>query len=136
MLVLTFIGSGCSLFAYILMGLLMPMLSQSYFAGDIPVADNMRAMYEMLFKVPRVFYILSGVCYGLSLVGAALMWNQRVWGFHAYTIAQIVILALPVVYMGNSFFNVGDAMITLLFVAYYYWAMRKLWALPDSKEVE
>jgi len=126
-LVLTFIGSGFSALAYLMSGIFYDTFQQTL-SAITSVNSEMAVSADMFASFPRLLFIALGVFNGISLLGAIAMWNLNKTGFHAYTLSQLVILALPVVFMGKAYFGIGDAMLTLLFVAYYYFALRRLGA--------
>ena len=131
-LVLSFIGSGFSFFSYMVLGLCLPMVREMFASGAVSLPEQMMVAYESILEAPQVFYLLSGVFYGLSLMGAILMWNLNKTGFHCYTLAQLVLLAIPVLFLGKARFAIGDAMLTLLFVAYYFFTLRTLGVFSSS----
>ena len=133
-LILTFIGSGLNCLSYLCMGAFLPMVRQMFDAGALAaMPEQYLVAYESLIAAPRAFYLMAGIFYGLSLYGAIRMWSLNRTGFHAYTLAQLVLLAVPVLFLGKAHFSIGDAMMTLLFVAFYYFNLRALGVFnPDA----
>lgn len=125
-LILSFIGSGFSFISYMTAGLFYTYFQQTLAAFSQTMGDELSLAIEALSEIPRLLYISMGLFYGISLLGAVWMWRLRKSGFHFYTLSQLVVLALPVLFMGKAAFAVGDAMLTLLFVAYYYFTLRRL----------
>ncbi len=128
MLVLTFIGSGMSALSYLATGLTLPMIQDYYAAGSLPIQPEIKDFFEELINWPRAFFILLGLAYSVSLVGAIIMWRERWLGFHLYAVAQLVALALPLLFIGTMRFDLGDAMITVAIVFFYFMALRNLQA--------
>ena len=126
-LVLTFIGSGCSCLAYLMSGIFYDTFQQTL-AAIASANAEMAVSADLFAAFPRLLFISLGVFNGISLLGAIAMWNISKSGFHAYTLSQLVILALPPLFMGKAYFGIGDAMLTLLFVVYYYFSLRRLGA--------
>lgn len=126
-LVLTFIGSGLSCLAYLMAGFFYDTF-QHTLAVIASANAEMAVSADLFAAFPRLLFIAQGVFYGISLLGAIAMWNLSKSGFHAYTLSQLVLLALPMVFMGKAYFAIGDAMLTLLFVTYYYFSLRRLGA--------
>ena len=54
------------------------------------------------------------------------MWNLRRIGFHLYTLSQLLVLVVTVLFLGKEHLLLGDVMFTLLFVIYYYFSLRRL----------
>ena len=82
------------------------------------------------------FFLLNGLLYGVSLIGAILMWNLKRYGFHIYTIAQLLLIVLPVLFIGKDAFDMGNLMITLFFVTFYFFALRNLTQTENNDKEE
>ena len=126
LLVLTMVWAGLSCFSYLMMALLMPTMQELYSQNPTLVPDQFAVMMDRMFEVPRSFYAASGVLYVLEVVGAAVMWRLRWTGFHCYTLARLLLLLLPALFLGRGFVGVGDIMFALLFIAVYYLLLRRL----------
>ena len=136
-LVLSIIGSGISFLSYSVVGLFYNQYQALFASMPEGLPEEMAVALEMLVERPRALFLLLGIFSGLSLLGVILMWNIRRSGFHCYTLAQLILLTLPVIFLGKSSFAIGDAMLTLLFVVYYYTSLRMLGAFsnqPDSPQ--
>jgi hypothetical protein len=96
----------------------------------------MTVFVEQLFETPRSFFLCSALLYGLSLAGVILMWNLRKSGFHLYTLAQLLILLVTLLFLGRERVPLGDIMFTLLFITYYYVALRNLGVFSKGSEVQ
>ena len=129
-LILTFIGSGISLFSSMMAPLTMPMMKELIESGQYPMPQEMQGVFDQIFAIPTYYYIVTALLYALSLSGAILMWRLNKRGFHLYTIAQLLLIVADVVILGSGFFNLGGVMITLFFVIYYYFTLRILTASP------
>ena len=129
LLVITFIFAGLSAFSYLMTALLLPTMQQIY-------ADNPTMLPEQFSVMPRGFFLGAGLLYVLEVLGAALMWRLRWSGFHCYTLARLLLLLLPALFLGRGFVGIGDIMMALLFVAVYYMLMRQLTAAPPEPPQE
>ncbi|MBR1799329.1 MAG: hypothetical protein IJ761_05455 [Bacteroidales bacterium] len=134
LLVLTFINSGLSMLSGILMAALLPQMEAIYAQGAISLPTEFSVVMENYFSIPRPYHLSVGIINALSLVGAILMWKLRPTGFHCYTIAQLLLLIIPVVFLGKGYLGIGNIMFTLLFVAAYYYLMRSLGAFSRTEE--
>jgi len=91
-------------------------------------ADTMIKVYETMFSVDRIYFILEALLSIGSFVGVLFMWRLQKKGFHIYTIAQILMLIVSAI----LFYGVvgtkpwGDVLWTVFFV---------LWYLPFYKKV-
>lgn len=135
-LVLSFIGSGVSFFSYMMMSIAFPTFQAMYNAGSMTFPSEMTVFVEQLMETPRSFFVCSALLYAMSLGGLALMWNIRKNGFHMYTLAQLLLLLVTVLFLGRERLALGDIMLTLLFVVYYFIAMRQLDAMKQQIERE
>ncbi|MBQ3948954.1 MAG: hypothetical protein II661_00625 [Bacteroidales bacterium] len=126
MLVLSFIGSGVSFLSNFMTGAILPFAKTMYESGSMTFPSEMTVYVEELLETPRSFFFSSALLYGLSLTGAILMWNLRKSGFHLYTLAQLLILLITLLFLGREHVALGNIMFTLLFIIYYYIAMRNL----------
>ena len=128
LLVITFIFAGLNAFSYLMMALLLPTMQQVY--ADTPglLPEEFSVMMQRLFEMPRGYFAGAGLLYVLEVLGAALMWRLRWTGFHCYTLARLLLLLLPLLFLGRGFVGLGDVMMALLFVAVYYMLMRQLTA--------
>jgi hypothetical protein len=59
--------------------------------------------------------------FALSLSGAIRMWRQHTDGLFFYTISQIMILILPVIWIGWQGFSATNAIFTAVFLGGYTW---------------
>lgn len=125
-LVLSIIYSGFSCFSYLTTGLFFQMFKTMFETGALQFPAEMTVYVELLFATPRSFFLCSAILYAASLVGVILMWNLHKGGFHLYTLSQLLILLITVLFLGKERLSMGDVMLTILFVTYYYMALRNL----------
>lgn len=135
-LVLSFIGSGTSFFSYLMMSIGFSSMQAMYSAGELTFPSEMTVFFEQLMETPRAFFVCSALLYAMSIGGLTLMWNIRKNGFHMYTLAQLLLLLVTVLFLGRERLALGDVMLTLLFIVYYFVAMRQLDALKQQKELD
>lgn len=125
-LTLSIIGSGLYFISYLMTGLTLPALKATYQSGAIPFPAETAVLVEQFFETPRSFFLCSALLYAVSLTGVILMWNLRKSGFHLYTLAQLLVMLVTLLFLGRERLPLGDIMFTLLFVIYYYLALRNL----------
>lgn len=134
-LVLSMIGSGLSLFSYLMMGLMLPIMKTMFYSGALPYPEEVTMMMEQMFETPRPYYLCCALLYTMSLTGVILMWNLKKSGFHLYTLAQLLVLLITVLFLGKERMPLGDIMLTLLFITYYYISLRILGKIkPQDNE--
>lgn len=90
--ILTFIGSGVSAFSSLFVALAYDLMPMAVEQSPIPGAQE---MLENILIAGRTFFIYMGILNGFSLMGAIYMWKLYKKGFHLYTIAQLLMLIVP-----------------------------------------
>lgn len=125
-LVLSFIGSGWNTLSYLILGVSLPMMQEAMGPVLSQMPEEFQTAYEMVMNMPQVNYIILGLLSALSLTGAILMWNLKTNGWHCYTLAQLLMLAVPLLFVGKAGLGLGDVMMTALFVAYYFFTLRNI----------
>ena len=134
LLVITFFFAGLSAFSYLTTALMMPTMQQIYADNSSMFPEQFSVAMQQLMDTPRGYFLGAGLLYVLEVVGAALMWRLRWPGFHCYTLARLLLLLLPLLFLGRGFVGVGDIMMAVLFVAVYYMLMRRLTAEQEPPE--
>ena len=92
--------------------------------------------YEMMLAIPVAYYAASAILFALALAGAVLMWRLRGMGFHYYTIAKLLLIGTPLVFIGRQYLNIGDLMMSVLFIVFYYLTLRSLEVFSNHKKSE
>lgn len=114
--ILTFIFSGLSCISFLFCSLyydfLPELIKKSPFSKDVPGI-------EALTNASIWFYILNSILFGISLTGAIIMYRLRKVGFHLYTVAQIMLLIIPMIYMQGFKTDFSNITITTVFILIY-----------------
>lgn len=131
-LILSAIGSGYMLLSTLIMTFFLPMMNQLMLTQGSAIPDEMQVALELALKAPRGYYAISAVLYALSLTGVILMWKMHRNGLHCYTLAQLLLLIIPVAFLGKEFLALGDVMFTIFFVGYYFIAFRGIESLQSQ----
>lgn len=134
LLVLTMIWTGMSALSYLGMGLMLPTMKQILADNPSLMPEQFGVMMERMLDAPRSFYLVSSLLFLLELLGAVFMWRLRWSGFHCYTLARLLLLLLPALFLGRAFVGAGDIMMAILFVAVYYLLMRQLTGNTDHSQ--
>jgi len=108
--ILTFIGSTSSFINYFLASVFFEQTSE--FIIKYSNWHTVEAISPFYFTL---FMALSAV----SLVGAIRMWKLHRDGLFIYSIAQIILLFLPVIWIGWNSFSVTGAIFTAVFIVDY-----------------
>ena len=128
LLVITFIFGGLSAFSYLVTAAILPTMQQLYADNPHILPEQFSVMMQQMLDTPRGYFLGAGVLYVLEVLGAALMWRLRWSGFHCYALARLLLLLLPLLFLGRGFIGIGDVMFALLFIAVYFMLMRQLTA--------
>ena len=72
-----------------------------------------------MLEAPRDFFIISFLLSAFSILGAVFMWRLRKFGFHIYTMAQLIYLVVPLIYFGGETNPMLNIILTALFVYLY-----------------
>lgn len=130
-LVLSLIGSGWMCLSSLSMALMLPAMNQMVASQTVPIPDELQVAFEIVLQTPRSYYALLALLYAVSLVGIVMMWRLRRNGLHFYALSQLLILCVPVIFMGREFLSLGDIMMTPLFIGFYYLSLRGISQLQE-----
>ncbi len=141
LLVLSLLNACMQIFSALGMYVTTPMMSEMLENGGLEEAmapfitimqlegdalDEFWTIIENRLTVNPVYYLLIAVCYVGSLVGVLKMFKIQRLGFHIYSIAQMLILIVGVIFVyskqgQNSFFNefLTTVMLILLYHLYF-----------------
>ena len=119
--ILTFIGSGSSAFANMIMFITIDDWKLAYENGLFESFDKLfqDEALQILMNVNPRFYLLQALIYVASLVGAMLMWNLKKMGFHVYTVAQILLLITYNLYLSSQPFPFFPLLLSITFILLY-----------------
>jgi len=114
--ILTFIGSGMNLFSSLVIAGFYDIFVE--IAKEFSEKFNLPGI-DMLLETKPLFFLVTGLFYAGSLVGAALMMQLKKTGFHIYTIFQILLVLAPMYFMHLSHPGTPDLLFSGLFVLLY-----------------
>ena len=119
--ILTFIGSGLSMLANIIMFFTLDLWIQAYEKGLFSVLEDQikTEVIELLIGISPLYYIIQGLLFLMSVYGAWLMWNLKRTGFHVYVVSQILLLIVSKVFIPAQPFPVIPLLLSLVFVLLY-----------------
>ena len=113
----TFIGSSASFIVYFLAAIFFDQAS-----GFIIKYSN----WHSTEAISPLYFTLFMVVSAVSLTGAIRMWKLHRDGFYIYTVAQIILLFIPVFWVGWNSFSVTGTIFTIVFVGGYGLNLRQL----------
>lgn len=78
-------------------------------------------------KLSPLYFALFGTLFCVSLIGAIQLFRMKRSGFYFYLPAQILLLTIPVLWLGSNAFSVTNAIFTALFggIYLYYYRITK-----------
>lgn len=141
-LTLSCIGSGFSFLTNLITGLTYPVYKAMYESGDLlemmmrfsgeQDGSIFEAALEQSMAVPRVVYLLHALLYAMSLAGVIMMYRLHKNGCHLYAIAQLLVLIVTLLFLGKGHLIIGDVMMALLFIVYYFVTFRRIGQLQEA----
>lgn len=91
-----------------------------------PVTEQIRQVTDLTAteKISPIYFALLMSAFSVSLTGAIKLYRMQRAGLYFYLTAQIIILFLPVFWLGNNGFSVTNAIFTLIFSGVYLYYFR------------
>lgn len=114
--ILTFIGSGLNLFSSVVISLFFEPFKLA--AASISETLELPGI-EAILGADRLFFVVSAAVYALSIFGAYNMFRLKRIGFHLYTIAQILLIIVPMYFFHLPGPSIVDLMLSGAFVIFY-----------------
>lgn len=143
-LTLSCIGSAFSLLSNLISGLFYPIYKAMFESGDLlemlmkfsgeTDSSLFEAALEQYMAVPRIVYLLHALLFAMSLAGVIMMYKLRKNGAHLYAVAQLLAIIVTLLFLGRAGLNVGDLMMTLLFIIYYLVTFRRIGQLREAMD--
>lgn len=121
--ILTYIGSGFSIIGGIIYALFLDEILLIFEANP---SEMSQALYDSLIIMPKGYFAIEALLATISLFGAIFMWKLRKIGFHLYTIANILILGLPIFFGLGQFNFINLMVITGPFIAMYAMNLKQM----------
>lgn len=142
LLVLSFINTGSWLLSHFALCISTDAMRQTMMDVYNVMADKNQdlksavIMMERFFAVPQWYYLLCVLLEAASVVGMVLMWRIRKNGFHCYALSKLLLIMLPLLFLDRSFVAIGDIMIAVLFIVYYFFLLKALGAFGGGDSVK
>ena len=126
LLILSFIYTGIMFIGELISGMALPWMTRYYAAHPDTVPDEWGILLERSLSIPQWYYFLTALLDAVSIVGMVLMWRLRKNGFHCYTLAKLLLIAMPMLFLSRSFIGIGNIMVCVLMIGIYFYLMRAL----------
>lgn len=135
LLIVSFFNTGNSLLSELLLACSGPGLREAMMEwyAQLPEKYSMYAIaMQRLLEVPQWYYLLVAVLDAASIAGLVLMCHLRKSGFHCYTLSKLLLMLMPMLFLGRSHVSIGDMMIAVLVIAYYFFLMKSMGVFDDK----
>ena len=109
--ILSFIGSTIAFIGYFLAALLFERTSELIIKYS---------SWNSVEAISPLYFTLLMALFALSLVGSIRMWKRHRDGFYLYSIAQLIILFLPAIWINWQAFSLSGAIFTTVFIVGYF----------------
>lgn len=116
--ILSFIGGGMgavsNLFVFMYHGQIGEIIQQESFAD---YGFDM----SIFTRIPKIYFLISGLLQIASLGGVRMMWNMMKTGFHVYAISQLLMLIVSTIfiYKPAGVFPMIDLLLATTFILLY-----------------
>jgi len=77
-------------------------------------------------KLSPAYFAILGTMFCVSMIGAIKLYRIQRTGLYFYLAGQLVVLFLPVVWMGGNAFSTTNAIFILIFASVYLFYFRRL----------
>ena len=118
--ILTFIGSGLAFFSNASLYVFYDWFKDLFLNHPDMILGGSKMDFSFVFKISRYYFLLGGLISLLSFAGALFMWKLKKVGFHLYTLAQIILLILPKIFVPDFPFPLFQLLLSGTFVYLYY----------------
>lgn len=151
LLVLSLINAILQIFSSLGMWISTPMMSQMLTDGTLEESmapfltlmqmdeTSTQAFWEILqnrLTINPLYYLFTALLYTGSLIGVIKMFKLQRSGFHFYSIAQMLLLIVSVIYIystqgSEGFFN--EFLMTVMFILIYHLYLKRIENDPTNK---
>ncbi|HEY9115309.1 MAG TPA: hypothetical protein VIN10_11475 [Bacteroidales bacterium] len=118
--ILTFIGSGLSMLSNVALFSVIDQIREMFAEDPIYMVFGVEMNMSIFLNVNPWFFMIQAVLYSLSFSGALQMWKLNKIGFHIYSVAQILLLIVPKIFIPDMPFPAIDLILTGSFIYFYY----------------
>ena len=118
--ILTFIGSGSSFFANFLLFMMIDQVKEVIGQQETFSFLGSEIDFSFIVNIQPIFFLIQAFLYLVSVYGAIKMFQLSKQGFHIYTIAQILLLILPKIFIPVLPFPFFEIIVSTVFIFLYY----------------
>lgn len=135
LLVVTFVVSGYFLLSYLILGLTLPVMGEPMAEMVDKFPDEFAIAMERVLAIPQWYFLVSALLNAASVAGAIMMWKLRKNGFHCYTLSKLLLMLMPMLFLDRSYVGIGDMMLAVLVIVYYFVLLRLLGVFGGKNDV-
>lgn len=120
--ILSYLGSGMSLFANVFLFLFYDSFMAILASDDmeeVPMAFDSEMLSDFANTAGQFYFLLSSLLYMMSLLGVYYMWHLFKRGIHFYAIAQISLILLPLIFIDSSLSVIPGLLLSGAFILLY-----------------
>jgi len=120
--VLSFIGSGLSLFANVFLFLFYDSFMAILTSDEIeemPQTFDTEMLLDFANTAGQFYFLLSTILYAMSILGVYYMWHLFKRGIHFYAIAQLSLILLPLLFIDSNLSVIPGLLLSGTFVLLY-----------------
>lgn len=143
LLVLSLVNAIFQIFSSLGMWITTPVMSQMMADGTLEESmapfltlmhldeEELHAFWEIIearLSINPVYYLLTALCYVGSLIGVIRLFKLQRTGFHVYSISQMLLLIISVVFVYSKQGSVGffnDFLMTMMFILIYHLYLKR-----------
>jgi hypothetical protein len=114
--ILTFIGSGMNLFSSLVIAGFYDVFTE--IIQEFGKKFNLPGI-DLVLEMKPVYFLVSGIFYAGSILGAGLMLRLKKSGFHVYTVCQILLIIASMYFMHLPSPNIPELLFSGLFILLY-----------------
>lgn len=126
LLILSFINTGLMLFSELITAAMLPDMITFVDANRDTFPNEMALMIDRTLNIPQWYFLILAVLDAVSVTGLVMMWRLRKNGFHCYALSKLLLIMMPLLFLDRMYIGIGNIMIAVLVIAYYYVLMRGL----------
>jgi len=124
--ILSFVGGGLSIFSNLLIWSLFDQVKEYFNNGAMQQIFGEQIDLSFIVSLNPNFFLWQIILYSISVYGVILMWNTKAYGFHVYSISQIVLLIIPEIFIPNLPFPLFEILLSLVFILLYYKNLKEI----------
>lgn len=135
LLIVSFFNTGNNLLSELLLACCGPGIREAMMEwyNQLPEKYSMYTIaMQRALDIPQWYYLLVAVLDAASVAGLVLMCRLRKSGFHCYTLSKLLLMLMPMLFLGRSYVAIGNMMIAVLVIAYYFFLMKSMGAFDNK----